>query len=59
MRSERFERHALMHWITSSTDKAFREFYSELRKGSEAAPATTGDAESSAGAGQSKAEGSA
>jgi hypothetical protein len=59
VRSERFERHALMHWITSSTDKAFREFYSELRKGSEAATATASEMESPAGAGQSKAEGSA
>ncbi len=38
VRSDRFEKHAMMHWLTSSTEKSFREFYSELRKGAEAAP---------------------
>ncbi|MGC8555637.1 MAG: hypothetical protein ACP5NG_01290 [Conexivisphaera sp.] len=39
VRGDKFERHALLHWITSSTDKSFREFYSELRKEAEAVSA--------------------
>ncbi len=34
VRSDRFERHALMHWIMSSKERSFRDFYAELRKGS-------------------------
>ncbi|MFP3137045.1 MAG: hypothetical protein RXS42_01960 [Nitrososphaeria archaeon] len=36
VRSDKFERHSLMHWIMSSSERSFREFYSELRKGAEA-----------------------
>jgi hypothetical protein len=39
IRGDKFERHAMMHWIMSSTDKGFREFYAELRKEVETADA--------------------
>ena len=31
VRSDRFERHALNHWLMSTTLKGFKEFYREIR----------------------------
>ena len=31
VRSDKFERHALNHWLMSTTLKSFREFYNEIK----------------------------